>query len=138
MDVYDDGQWDVGRDRAIGQNADRLCAKRTLDTDLSGGDIGQVRFRNGVYQLERIGAALHQRFGGQRNQWPLRKRIAQFGVDKFDCTHGWQPRPFVAKQNDMAVAAWRQARVDWRSSGCGLVVTSVPKDPMSLGSASAH
>jgi hypothetical protein len=47
MDVQDNGQWAVGRDRAIGQNADRLCAKRTLDVDLAGSDIGQVRFRNG-------------------------------------------------------------------------------------------
>ena len=61
MDVDDDGQRVVGRDRAIGQNADRLCAKRTLDMDLVGGDIGQVRFRNGAYQLERIGAAPRQR-----------------------------------------------------------------------------
>jgi hypothetical protein len=73
--------------------------------DLVGGDIGQVRFRNGAYQLERIGAAPRQRFGGQRQQWPQRERIAQFGVDKFDCAHGWQPRPFVAKQNDKAVTA---------------------------------
>ena len=138
MDVYDDGQWVVGREGAIGQNADRLCAKRTLDMDLVGGDIGQVRYRNGAYQLERIGAALHQRFGGQRQQWPQRERIAQFGVDKFDCAHGWQPRPFVAKQNDKPVTAWRQVRVDWRSSCCGLVVTYVPKDPTSPGGASAH
>src|SRR6202045_5296359 len=125
MDVYDDGQWFVGRDRAIGQNADRLCAKRTLDMDLGGGDIGQVRFRNGAYQLKRIDAAPRQRFGGQRQQRPQRERIAQFGVDKFDVAHEWQPRPFVAKQNDKAVTAWRQVRVDWRS---GPVVTSVPKD----------
>jgi len=44
MDVYDDGQWVVGRDRAIGQNADRRCAKRTLDMDLVGGDIGRFGF----------------------------------------------------------------------------------------------
>jgi hypothetical protein len=44
-------------------------------------------------------------------QWPQRERIAQFGVDKFDCAHGWQPRPFVAKQNDKEVTAWRQVRV---------------------------
>src|SRR6516165_8822076 len=123
MYAYDGGQWVVGRDRAIGQNADRLCAKRTLDMDLVGGDIGQVRFRNGSYQLERIGAAPRQRFGGQRQRWPLRKRIAQFGVDKFDCAHGWQPRPLVAKQNGKAVTAWRQVRVDKRPSCCGLVVT---------------
>jgi hypothetical protein len=71
-------------------------------------------------------------------QWPQRERIAQFGVDKFDCAHGWQPRPFVAKQNDKEVTAWRQVRVDKRSSCCGLVVTSVRKDSMSLGGASAH
>jgi hypothetical protein len=70
MDVYDGGQWIVGRDRAIGQKADRLCAKRTLDMDLVGGDIGQVRFRNGPYQLERTGAAPRQRFGGQRQRRP--------------------------------------------------------------------
>ena len=103
MDVYDDGQWVVGRDRAIGQYADRLCAKRTLDMALVGGDIRQVRFRNGACQLERIGATPRQRFGGQRQQWSQRERIAQFGVDKFDCAHEWQLRPFVAKQNDKAV-----------------------------------
>src|SRR4029077_6778277 len=138
MDVHDGGKRFVGCDRAIGQNADRFCAKRTLNMDLVGGDIRQVRFRNTAYQLERIGAALRQRFGGQRQQWPLRERIAQFGVNKFDCAHGWQPRPFVANRNDKAVTAWRQVRVDWRSSGCGLVVASVPKDPMSLGGASAY
>src|SRR5271169_5686191 len=127
MDVYDDGQRVVGRDRAIGQNADRPCAKRTLDMDLVGGDIGQVRFRNGAYQLECIDAAPRQRFGGQRQHWPQRERIAQFGVDKFDCAHGWQPRPFVAKQDDMTLTAWRQLRLDKRSSCCGLVVTSVTK-----------
>jgi len=47
MDVNDDGQWAVGNDRAIGQNADRRSAKRTLDMDLVGLDIGQVGFRNG-------------------------------------------------------------------------------------------
>ena len=41
MDVEDGGQWSVGRSRAIGQNADRLCAKGTLDMDLIGGDIGK-------------------------------------------------------------------------------------------------
>src|SRR5688572_32755193 len=35
-------------------------------------------------------------------------------IDKFDCAHEWQPRPFVAKQNDKAVTAWRQVCVDWR------------------------
>jgi len=44
LDVYDDGQGVVGRDRAIGQNADRLCAKRALDMDLVGGDIGRFGF----------------------------------------------------------------------------------------------
>jgi len=44
MDVQDGGQWIMGRDRAIGQNADRLCAKCTLNMDLVGGDIVQVRF----------------------------------------------------------------------------------------------
>src|SRR4051794_6469669 len=52
MDVYDNGQWGVGGDRAIGQNADRLGAKRTLDINLVGGDIGKVRFRHGPGQLE--------------------------------------------------------------------------------------
>ena len=36
-------------------------------------------------------------FGGQRHLWPQRERIAQFGVDKFDCAHGWQPRPFGSR-----------------------------------------
>jgi hypothetical protein len=58
--------------------------------DLVGGDIGQVQFRKGAYQLKRIGAAPRQRFGGQRQQRPQRERIAQFGVDKFDCAHGWR------------------------------------------------
>jgi hypothetical protein len=106
--------------------------------DLVGGDIGQVRLWSGSYQLQRIGAAPRQRFGGQRQQWPQCERIAQFGVDKFDCAHGWQPRPFVAKQNDKAVTTWTQVRVDTRSSCCGLVVTSVLKDSMSLDGASAH
>src|SRR5215472_16606687 len=34
-----------GRDRAIGQHADRLCAKCTIDMYLGSSDIGQVRFR---------------------------------------------------------------------------------------------
>jgi NAD(P)-dependent dehydrogenase (short-subunit alcohol dehydrogenase family) len=42
MDVYDDRQWVVDRDRAIGQNADRLCAKCTLDVDLVGGERGEL------------------------------------------------------------------------------------------------
>ena len=88
MDVYDNGQWGVGGDRAIGQNADRLGAKRTLDINLVGGDIGKVRFRHGPGQLERAGAALRQRLRGQRRQL-LGERIAQLGIDKFDCAHGW-------------------------------------------------
>jgi hypothetical protein len=98
MDVYDDGQWVVGGDRAIRQNSDRLCAKGTLDMDFISGDIRQVRYWNGGYQRQRTGAALPQSFGGQRRQQrPLRERIAQFGIDKFDCAHVWQPRSFVAK-----------------------------------------
>ena len=100
MDVYDDGQWVVGRDRAIGQNADRLCAKCTLDMDLVGGDIGQVRFRHGVGQFQRIGAALRQGLSGQRRQL-LSERIAQFGIDKLDCAHEWRPS-VCDKQNDKA------------------------------------
>src|SRR3712207_5173660 len=77
MDVYDGGQWGVGGDRAIRQNTDRLCAKRTLDMDFIGGDIRQVRYGNGGYQRQRTGAELPQSFGGQRWQWrPLRERIA--------------------------------------------------------------
>ena len=104
MDVYDDGQWVVGRDRAIGQNADRLCAKCTIDMDLGGGDIGQVRFRHGFSQFQRIGAALRQGLSGQRRQL-LSKRIAQFGIDKFDCAHIWQPGSFFGHVNDKAVTA---------------------------------
>jgi hypothetical protein len=80
LDVYDDGQGVVGRDRAIGQNADRLCAKRALDMDLVGGDIGQVRFRNGAYQLKRIGAVPRQRYSavsgvlGRSARGPFRPR----------------------------------------------------------------
>src|SRR6266568_5174685 len=92
MNMYDGGQWGVGGDRAIRQNSDRLCAKRTLDVDFVGNDIGQVRFWNSAYQLQRIGAPPHQSFRGQRQQW-LRERLAQFGIDKFDCTHEWQPGP---------------------------------------------
>src|SRR5580658_6620285 len=98
MGVYDDGQWVVGRERAIGQNPDRLRAKSTLDMDLVGGDIGQVWFRNGAYQVERICAALRQRFGGQRRQWPQCERIAQFRVDKFECAH------------DVAGSVWSRAK----------------------------
>src|SRR5438046_8083124 len=54
MDVYDGGQWVVGGDGPIRQNADRLCAKRTLDMDLIGGDIRQVRFWDDG-QLQRLG-----------------------------------------------------------------------------------
>ena len=82
MDVYDGGQWLAGLDRAIGQNADRRCAKRALDTDFAGRDIGQIRLRDGASEREQIGAALRQRIGGQR------QRIAQFGIDKFECAHG--------------------------------------------------
>ena len=102
MDVHDGGQRIVGRDRAVGQNADWLCAKCTLDMNLVGGDIGRVRFRYGAGQLQRIGAALHQKFGSQRRQW-LRQRIAQFGIDKFDCVHEWQPRPFMTEQDDKLI-----------------------------------
>ena len=98
MDVYDDRQWVVGGDRAIRQNSDRLCAKGTLDMDFVSGDIRQVRYWNGGYQRQRTGTALRQSFGGERRQQrSLRERIAQFGIDKFDCAHIWQPRSFVAK-----------------------------------------
>jgi hypothetical protein len=59
--------------------------------------IGQVRLRNRGYQLERIGAAPRQRFGGQRQQWPQRERSAQFRVDKFDRAHGRQSLPLSSK-----------------------------------------
>src|SRR4051794_19705625 len=68
MNVEDGGQWSVGRSRAIGQNADRLCAKGTLDMDFVGVDIRQVRYWNVGYQRQRAGAALAQRFGGQRRR----------------------------------------------------------------------
>jgi hypothetical protein len=55
--------------------------------DLVGGEIGKVWFRNGAYQLERIGAAPRQGCGRQRRQCPLREPIAQFGIDKLDCAH---------------------------------------------------
>jgi len=58
MDVYDGGQWGVGGDRAIRENADRLCTKRTLDMDFVSGDIRQVRYWNGGCQRERTRAAL--------------------------------------------------------------------------------
>jgi hypothetical protein len=83
MDVYDGGKWVVGLDRAIGQNADQLCTKRALDTDFASGDIGKIRLRDGASELEQIGAALRQRIGGQRQLWPQRERIAQFGINKF-------------------------------------------------------
>ena len=137
MDVYDDGKRIVGPDRAIGQNPDRFRAKRTLDVDLARRDVGQVRFRNGAQQRERIGATLRQSFGGQRHLRPLRERIAQFGVDKFDCAHGWQPGPFGAEQNGMAATAWRQAsdksarisHVDeWADTEC----VAAPQSPASI------
>ena len=90
MDVYDGGQWIIGRDRAVGQHADWFCAKCALDMDLVGGDIGQVRLRHGAGQFQRIGAALRQRLSGQRRQL-LSERIAQFGIDKLDCAHEWRP-----------------------------------------------
>jgi len=87
--MYNDGKRVVGPDRAISQNPDRFCAKRTLDVDLARCDIGQVWCGNGVQQRERIGATPHQGIGSQRHLRPQRERIAQFGVDKFDCAHGW-------------------------------------------------
>ena len=90
MDVYDGGQWIIGRNRAVGQNADRLCAKCALDMDLVGGDIGQVWFRHGAGQFQHVGAALRQRLSGQRRQL-LSERIAQFRIDKLNCAHEWQP-----------------------------------------------
>jgi hypothetical protein len=37
--------------------------------------------RDGTSDLEQFGAALRQRIGGQRQAWPQRKRIAQFGIN---------------------------------------------------------
>src|SRR5262249_13991892 len=99
MDVYNDGKRIVGPDRGISQNPDRFRAKRTLDVDLARRDVGQVRFWNGAQQRERIGATPRQGFGGQRYLWPQRERVAQFGVDKFDCAQAWQPGPFGVGQN---------------------------------------
>ena len=115
MDVYDDGKRTVGPDRAIGQNPDRFRAKRTLDVDLARHDVGQVRFRKGAQQRERVGATPRQGFGGQRHLWRQCERIAQFGVDRSDCAHGWPPAPFRAEKNGMAATVWRQARVDFRA-----------------------
>src|SRR6516162_5489115 len=98
MDVYNDGKRIVGPDRAISQNPDRFRAKRSLDVDLARRDVGQVWCRNGAQRCERIGATPRQGFGGQRQQWPQRECIAKFGVDKFDCAHGWQPGPCGAKK----------------------------------------
>src|SRR5215471_18252387 len=97
MDVYNDGKRIVGPDRAISQNPDRFRAKRTLDVDLARLDVGQVWCRNSAQQCERISATPPQGFGGQRHLWPQRERIAQFGIDKFDCAHAWQPRPLGGK-----------------------------------------
>src|SRR5262249_48525928 len=114
MDVYDDGQWVAGGDRTIRQNSDRLCAKGTLDMNFVSGDIRQVRYRNGGYQRQRTGAALPQSFGGERRQQrSLRERIAQFGIDKFDCAHIGQPPPFVARETIRGWRLERQARADW-------------------------
>src|SRR5215472_7616637 len=66
MDVHDGGQWVVGLDWAVGQNADWLGAKRALHIDFVGGDIWYIRFWNGPNDLERVGPALRQRIGGQR------------------------------------------------------------------------
>ncbi len=93
MDVHDDGKRMVGPDRAIDQNPDWFRTERTLDVDFARRDVGQVRFRNGGQQRERIGATSGQSFGGQRHLWRQRE-LAQIGVDKFDCAHGWQPGPF--------------------------------------------
>jgi hypothetical protein len=54
--------------------------------DFVRGDIRQVRSWSGGYKRQRIGTALRQIFGSQRRQW-LRERVAQFGIDKFDCAH---------------------------------------------------
>jgi hypothetical protein len=93
MDVNDGGKRLVKHHRAIGQYPDRLGAKRTLDVDFAGRDVGQVRFRNSVQQRKRINATPAQCLGGQRHLWPLLERVAQFGIDKFDCSHGYLPRP---------------------------------------------
>src|SRR3954466_3449566 len=119
MDVYNDGKRSVRADRAICQNPDRFRAKRTLDMDLARRDVGQVRYQNRAQQRERIGATPRQGFSGQRHLWRQRERIAQFGVDKFDCAHGWRPSPFGAEQNGMAATAWRQVGVDFAYRGAG-------------------
>jgi hypothetical protein len=98
MDVHDDRKRIVGPSRAIGQNPDRLRAKRTLDVDLIRHDVGQVRCRNGAQQRERISATPRQGFGGQRHLRRQRERLAQFGIDQFDCAHARQPDPFGAEQ----------------------------------------
>ena len=137
MDVFIDGKRIVGPDRAIGENPDRFRAKRTLDVDLARRDVWQVRFRNGAQQRERIGAAPRQCFGGQRHLWPQRECVAQFGVDKFDYAHGWQPGPFGAEQYGTAPTAWRQAsdtsarisHVDeWADTEC----VAAPQSPASI------
>ena len=60
-----DGQGVVGRDRAIGQNADRLCAKRALDMDLVGGDIGRFGFGTVPITRAHWRGAASKIFGGQ-------------------------------------------------------------------------
>jgi hypothetical protein len=69
MNVADGRQWVVGLDRPVGQHADRGSTKRALDTNFVGGDIGQIRLRNGADDLEQVGAALRQRISGQRLLW---------------------------------------------------------------------
>ena len=97
MDVYNDGKRIVGRDRAIDQNPDRFGAKRTLDVDLARRDVGQVwcRKRSSAMRAHQRDAA--SRFRRSATPVATRERIAQFGVDKIDCAHGWQPRPFGGK-----------------------------------------
>jgi hypothetical protein len=89
---------------AIGKNPDRFRARRTLAVDLARRDIGQDRFQNGAQQ---------------------RERIALFGVDKFDCAHGWQPGPFGTEQNGTAPSAWRRCQGQSRAHGRRSVSTDI-------------
>ena len=73
MDVHDGGQWVVGLAGAVGENTDRLSAKRALDMDLTGDDIRQIWSLNGPNDLKQVGATLRQSVGGQRLQRPQRE-----------------------------------------------------------------
>lgn len=92
MDIYNDRKRIVGADRAIGQDPDRLRAKRPLDVGLARHDVGQVRDWDGAQQSE---------------------QIAQFRIDKFNYAHGWQPGSFGEAEDGIAATAWRQANMDF-------------------------